>query len=165
MIDEQGITICDRCGQPLNVGEYPFCPHGHGGSNIARDEIPGGIVVENYGPKPIRFDSHSDRRAYMKANGLQEREKFAPLPGTDKDPQGIPNPRGYVDQQTMENAKTLILRAQGALKEPEIDTSRVIQGQFNLPITGRDARAVIDGDNLRRAARVGRRSDANRHSE
>src|SRR5262245_3070567 len=54
-----------------------------------RDEIPGGIELENYGAKPMTFYSHSERRAYMEKAGLREKEKFAPFPGTDKDPAGI----------------------------------------------------------------------------
>lgn len=113
------MTICEKCGRELVIGDFPFCPHPLGRTSIYRDEIPGGIVLENYGPQPVRFDSHSERRRYMKEHGLQEREKFSPLPGTDKDPAGIPNPRGYMDAQTLENAKTLLLRAQKA--EPEWD--------------------------------------------
>lgn len=105
-------TIC-ACGHVMEEGDWPFCPHDKTGSfKNFRDEIPGGVVVENYGPHPIRFDSHSERRAYMQAHGLHEKEKFCPRPGTDIDPAGIPNPKGYVDPQTFENAKALILRAQ-----------------------------------------------------
>lgn len=101
---------CSKCGRAVGAGEFPFCPHGLGHAAIARDEIPGGVVVENYGPHPMRFDSHSERRRYMKANGLVEKDRFCPTPGTDKDPQGIPNPAGYVDEKTLENARALISR-------------------------------------------------------
>ncbi len=112
-------TICEKCGVrisgegPESPQKWPFCPHGTLYSmNITTDEIPGGVTVENYGPHPITFYSHSERRRYMKEHGLQEREKFSPLPGTDIDPQGIPNPKGYMDPQTLENARILIERAQ-----------------------------------------------------
>lgn len=156
MLDEQGIVSCDRCGQPLNVGDYPFCPHGHGTGAVFQDGIPGGIVVENYGPTPIRFDSHSDRRRYMKEHGLQEKEKFCPLPGTSKDPQGIPNPAGYLDAKTLENAKDLICR--NGQSAPEFDgvESGVLDGFFSGSITERDAIRVGDGDH-NRSARLGRR--------
>src|SRR5438876_8155268 len=101
MIDDLGNVHCDTCGQILSVGQWPMCPHEYGSHSPFRDEIPGGIVVENYGPKPIRFDSHSERRAYMKAHGLSEKEHWAPFPGTDKDPMGIPNPAGYMDPYTL----------------------------------------------------------------
>lgn len=88
---------CSKCGAPVTTGEFPFCPHGRLSGAIISDEIPGGVTVENYGPHPITFYSHSERRAYMRQHGLAERETFAPLPGTDRDPQGIPNPNGYRD--------------------------------------------------------------------
>jgi hypothetical protein len=104
-------SICEKCRKPILDGDWPFCPHPKAGSSmIQQDEIPGGVIVENYGPHPIRFDSHSERRAYMKAHGLQEKEKFCPSPGTDIDPQGIPNPAGYVDDMTMRNRAELFLR-------------------------------------------------------
>ena len=84
---------------------------------VFRDGIPGGITLENYGPHPITFYSHAERRAYMKAKGLQEKEKFCPMPGTDKDPQGIPNPKGYMDPVTLANAAELIRRNGTSTKE------------------------------------------------
>lgn len=103
---------CTKCGAAVGSGEYPFCPHGVVElAMIERDEIPGGIICENYGPHPIRFDSHSQRRRYMKEHGLHERGKFSPMPGTDIDPQGIPNPAGYMDPQTLENARVLLTRS------------------------------------------------------
>lgn len=80
---------------------------------IERDEIPGGMVCENYGPTPVTFYSHSERRKYMGAHGLREKETFCPMPGTDRDPQGIPNPKGYVDPKTLENAAVLLTRQRG----------------------------------------------------
>jgi hypothetical protein len=107
-------TICEKCGETLTFESWPFCPHPVMTTKsvmITRDEIPGGIVLENYGPHPIRFDSHTERRKYMEAHGLREKERFSPLPGTDKDPQGIPNPAGYMDPYTLENARILLERA------------------------------------------------------
>lgn len=114
----ENAVCCDKCGQELKIGDHPFCPHGSSNGTIARDEIPGGIIVENYGPHPMRFDSHSERRAYMVANGLTEREKFSPAPGTDIDPAGIPNPKGYVDDYTRRAGEAMILRQQGSGCQP-----------------------------------------------
>jgi hypothetical protein len=102
----------------VEPGEHPPCPWCGGeterlwlsGISTFRDDIPGGLTVENYGPHPITFYSHSERRRYMQKQGLRERERFAPMPGTDKDPQGIPNPKGYMDPQTLENARILLTR-------------------------------------------------------
>jgi hypothetical protein len=118
------------------------------------------VVLENYGPKPIRFDSHSERRRYMAENGLREKEKFCPLPGTDKDPAGIPNPKGYMDPQTLENARVLISR-NGKGKEPDPNqTEGVLVDFFSSTITSRDAIALQNGDN-RRLSRIHRRTRGN----
>lgn len=110
MVNEEGETCCDACGVRLRIGQHPFCPHGDGGSAIERDDIPGGLTVENYGPTPITFYSHSERRKYMLEHGLREIEKYCPKPGSDIDPAGIPNPDGYKDPQTLANAAALICR-------------------------------------------------------
>lgn len=157
MIDEFGNIRCDTCGALLEVGQFPFCPHGQGANNIERDEIPGGIVLENYGKHPIRFDSHSERRRYMANHDLHEKEKFSPFPGTDRDPMGIPNPKGYVDPVTLENGRILIDRQQGAkTKDWDPVEAGVLRGQFSGTLTERDAKAVAAGD-TGRMSRLGRR--------
>lgn len=116
---------CERCGEEarsrvLHVEEGQpsefWCYPCHNGSKgwatgqqvqIVRDEIPGGMLLENYGPEPVKVYSHSERRAllntiqYDKTTGqpyvLTEKDNFAPMPGTDRDAQGIPNPAGYRD--------------------------------------------------------------------
>lgn len=131
---------CDKCGVEIEVSDWPFCPHGRANSSIVRDEIPGGIVCENYGPEPIRFFSHSERRRYMKANGLVEKEKWCPLPGTDKDPQGIPNPAGYMDPQTLENARILLSRgAKCNALQSEAETSGVLVNVVSGELTEEEA--------------------------
>jgi len=118
---------------------------------VFRDEIPGGQVFENYGPKPMTFYSHSERRTYMKQHGLHERGTFAPMPGTDKDPQGIPNPKGYMDPYTL-NAAAELIKRNGSAKGNEDDVSdRVIRGQFGGTLTDRDARAIAGGDPVRQS--------------
>jgi hypothetical protein len=154
-------TMCERCGVEIVEGMWPFCPHplsGHAAA-IARDEIPGGLTVENYGPDLITFYSHSERRRYMAEHGLVEKEKFCPMPGTDIDPQGIPNPKGYMDPYTMEAGRILMSR-NGARRDPEWDPREagVLVGEFSVGVTDRDARAFGEGDS-RRMARIGRRGD------
>ncbi len=156
------LTLCEKCNRYISAGMWPFCPHPvtDQGAAIARDEIPGGITVENYGPQPITFYSHSERRAYMKAHGLREKEKFCPMPGTDIDPQGVPNPAGYLDPQTLENARILISR-NGASQDPEWDGSSVLVGITTGDVTSRDVDAIMSGDK-RRLSRFGRRTDGER---
>jgi hypothetical protein len=153
---KDGGLFCRTCHNEakydgLKMHETPY---------VFRDEIPGGVTVENYGPQPMTFYSHSERRAYMRANGLHERETFAPMPGTDKDPQGIPNPKGYMDPQTLENARILISR-NGARVTPDdpMDGVRGVLGStFSGDMTARDAQALANGDRSRQS-RLHRRTD------
>lgn len=152
MIDDQGQTVCDVCNHYIKISDWPFCPHERSGMATFRDDIPGGLTVENYGPTPMTFYSHSERRRYMEAHGLQEREKFSPFPGTDKDPAGIPNPAGYMDPYTLESARALICR----VSTPNHKGTMEISSPFTLTLTGRDASAVVQGE-AHRSSRVGRR--------
>jgi hypothetical protein len=161
MLDTDGNVRCDRCGKALDIGEHPFCPHGFGNGVPFRDEIPGGITCENYGKDPITFYSHSERRAWMKAHGLNEKEHWAPFPGTDKDPMGIPNPAGYMDEVTRENARILLLRAAGC---PVDDTSeRMLGDTFEGVLEKKKAEQVVEGD-VHAQSRLGRRIARGAHS-
>lgn len=147
-------TICGKCGVMITSGMWPFCPHplSAEAAAIQRDDIPGGLVCENYGPNPITFYSHSERRAYMREHGLHETERFCPMPGTDIDPQGIPNPKGYMDPQTLKNGTILLTRR----KTEAEDEGLKMTNPFNITATKRDAVAVAEG-NTKRSSRIGRR--------
>lgn len=138
---EDGGLWCRDCHRDRKFSEMKLAP------STFRDEIPGGLTVENYGRNPITFYSHSERRAYMAQHGLHERDKWSPMPGTNKDPQGIPNPAGYMDAKTLENAAILISR-NGAKQEPEdpFDHGGLLRETFRGEFTNRDAKAVYDGD-------------------
>lgn len=69
--------ICEKCGATVEVGEWPFCPHGAGHSNVNGDEIVGGFVQENFGPTPEVFYSKSDMARRAKELGLQPYVKWA----------------------------------------------------------------------------------------
>ena len=84
---------CDRCGEALAVGSWPFCGNGRGhdpfiAKNLAviDDSIPGGMVIENMSHTPMTFYSKSDYRREMKARGLVNRVEHVGVPGTDKSP-------------------------------------------------------------------------------
>ena len=83
--------ICDRCFQPIedeaDHGLY-ICPLESRPSSIRyfQDPVPGGLVVENFAPKPMTFESHSAKRAYMKANGIHEYVQHVGVRGSDKNP-------------------------------------------------------------------------------
>lgn len=125
-IGEDG--CCASCGKLRVVGDWPGCPHGSPISDpflsqFHQDSIPGGLLLENYGPTPVRVYSHTERKQLMLQRGLELRERFSPMPGTDIDPQGIPNPKGYVDAYTLEAGAALILRAQG---QPAVEEGPVV---------------------------------------
>jgi len=63
---------CEQCGQIVHVGDWPYCPHQRGTFTVVADAIPGGLVINNLGPKPVKVFSHAERRAIMRARGLRE---------------------------------------------------------------------------------------------
>ena len=86
--------ICDRCGEPLSVGRWPFCRPGRGHDPfiadhlaVIQDSIPGGMTIENMASHPITFYSKSDYRREMKARGLINKVEHIGVPGSDKSPQ------------------------------------------------------------------------------
>lgn len=119
--------ICDTCQREVQIGDYPFCPHGSTKAAIIRDEIPGGQVFENGFDEPRTFYSHSEHRAALDALGLRIKAKWS----------------GPNDQhlkrwdapcaQTLENARILLTRGRST---PEPEPERV-------PITVTDLR--LDG--------------------
>lgn len=66
---------CDKCGHALQIGEYPFCPHGFPAANSKAmvDEWPMGKTFENGFTKPTTFYSRSAHRAALAAKGLKVR--------------------------------------------------------------------------------------------
>lgn len=62
---------CEHCGHEFQVGDYPFCPHGKGVSNIKPDDVPGGFIAENGFDTPQKFYSHSAHEKALAAEGLQ----------------------------------------------------------------------------------------------
>lgn len=148
-------TICDKCGMNLTslhevfgVPPWPFCPHGptkQGSaerSSYVQDQIPGGLVLNNYGPEPITVHSHSEARAIAASRGLTYLEKFSPMPGTDIDPAGIPNPAGYMDPVTLANGAELILRGSKAVDEDKAFAERAYRPQPDQVLSESEARVA-----------------------
>lgn len=82
-------TVCEKCGQVINPGAFPFCPHGQKSEvafGVKGDEYPGGIWIENLGPKPVKVYSETERRMIMKKRGLVEFVRHTGVPGSDKSP-------------------------------------------------------------------------------
>lgn len=137
---------CEKCGVHIAVGEWPFCPHGPIRADPYRattfaDSIPGGLTLENYGPHPVTVYSHTERKTLMASRGLELRERWAPLPGTDRDPQGVMPTGRYIDPQTLENARTLLCRqSTGPVQEASYDAAI---RPFNLVGTTEDAKHIL----------------------
>ncbi len=97
------MSTCDRCGAELRIGDYPFCPHGHGSNGIEDVTWPGGITFENLGHTPITLYSPAELRAEMDARGLQPMVRHTP---------GDPHTRSWatMDPYTLENGRILAER-------------------------------------------------------
>lgn len=62
---------CPKCGAPLKIGDYPFCPHGPFRQSVRPDDVPGGFTVENGFKTPQKFYSKKAHQAALDAQGLQ----------------------------------------------------------------------------------------------
>lgn len=95
---------CEKCGKTLEVGAWPFCPHGHARMQIIPDDVPGGFTVENGFDQPTTFYSRSEHRKALDARGLEMRVRWAgPL---DKHVSRW----DAVDEYTLNAAKSLVER-------------------------------------------------------
>lgn len=104
---------CDRCGATLEIGAFPFCKgqpsdHGRGVGAVHGDEMD--HVQVNGTREPIRFTSKAERRAWLKANGLEEAVRHVPLAGSDKSPHTI-DWTSRMDPYTANNVRILLERA------------------------------------------------------
>jgi len=104
--------ICEKCGCDIPIGAWPFCPHGTSATYTnVRDDIPGGMVLENYGPEPVTVYSHSERRKLLKQRGLEEAAHHVP---------GDKHVRTWdtVDPVTVANAQTMLERIHHVTPHP-----------------------------------------------
>lgn len=60
---------CEKCGAVMVIGDFPFCPHGRSTMKVIGDDIPGGLVLHNLGPEPVKVYSHSERKRIAEARG------------------------------------------------------------------------------------------------
>lgn len=81
---------CEKCNEPIKKGDWPFCPHGPGSSNVITDDIPGGIEIKHgichEDGSPRRYYSKSEMTKAAKAKGLVNHVEHVTRPGTDKSP-------------------------------------------------------------------------------
>lgn len=72
-----GTHRCD-CGEPV---ERLFTISR---VQVRDDSIPGGMTIENMGPTPLTFYSHTDHRRAMAKRGLEPRVRHIGTPGSDR---------------------------------------------------------------------------------
>jgi len=107
---------CDQCGgvtRHVWTGEK---------MQIAADDIPGGIVLENLGPVPVKVYSHSELRRLLRQPRTDKQGntyfltpfvRHVGVPGTDKSPHTT-NWAAGITQETLDKAKSLLERVGGA---------------------------------------------------
>lgn len=142
-VDEDG--FCLACGKIREVGDWPDCPHGQKTEHHAEyfpDEIPGGMMIENGVPHPVKVYSHSELRALRAKGGYVVKEKFCPTPGTDIDPAGVANPKGYQDAYTLQAGAALMLRA-AKVPEDDVDISKLFIPAEDLTLTHEEMAAML----------------------
>lgn len=121
-------TICPACSAELQLGDFPFCPHGHGANSVESVTWPGGKVFENLGHEPVRCDSPADLKRELKARGLEPMVRCVP---------GDQHARSWatMDPYTLEAARILAERqATSKVRHsddgPSAETVRVAREAF-----------------------------------
>ena|ERR1700741_4195458 len=89
---------------------------------VTADAIPGGVWIENLGPRPVKVYSHSERLRIAKERGLEPFVRHQPLQGSDKSPHTTDWSRGSIDPYTMESAAALVRDRSKGPNYSEIDT-------------------------------------------
>lgn len=69
--------VCEGCGNPIEVGSWPYCPHGRARTSVQQDTVEGGFWVENGFDRPTYFDSKKAHRDALAARGMEIRAKWA----------------------------------------------------------------------------------------
>ena len=78
-LDQRNTVHCPHCGA-FAIREWRTAP------SMRPDSIPGGLVLENLGPKPQRFYSRTEIKDEMRARGVEQHVRHVGLPGSDKSP-------------------------------------------------------------------------------
>jgi len=80
------MDTCNCCKQPIEVGAWPWCPHGRGTPQVIDDTILGGEVLENVADQPITVYSKSERRRVLREHNVFEFVRHVGQRGSDKSP-------------------------------------------------------------------------------
>ena len=74
-----GVNSCDACGNPISIGDWPYCPHG---SARHFGEAPLEPYVDhNLGPEPVEITSRGQRRQIMSRAHLEYHDVSKKLRG------------------------------------------------------------------------------------
>lgn len=75
-------TICDECGKELEIGDFPFCPHGKVPKYFNKPFVP--YWDEHISPDgPIYITSHRQRTRELKRNNMDFRGRKSGMPGQE----------------------------------------------------------------------------------
>lgn len=117
---------CPECGAYLNIGDWPFCPHGRGMYANVPDDVPGGFWVENAWSEPRKFYSQSEYETALKADGMELAPRW--VPGSKHLTRWA-----ITDPQTLENAR--ILSERQAQTKATQDEAEPLQTFTRMPVT------------------------------
>lgn len=65
---------CDKCGEVLEVGEWPFCPHGFG-ANWTEKTYP--FTTKAFNGQELEVTSRAHEKALMQQYGVRKRDDAA----------------------------------------------------------------------------------------
>lgn len=77
---------CDKCQHELQIGDFPFCPHGKQANSVIGDEID--VTIRNGlchpDGTPQRFTSRAELKREEKKRGMENHVVHIGSKGSDK---------------------------------------------------------------------------------
>jgi hypothetical protein len=67
--------VCEKCGETVAVGSWPFCPHPGGVSLVTEKSYP--FTTKNFTGQPVEVTSRAHEKALMAQHGLVKRDDVA----------------------------------------------------------------------------------------
>ena len=64
------MSVCEECGRDVSIGDFPFCPHGHG-NNLQKPMTP--YIDTQLAATPMEFSTISEKVRFMDRNGIVPR--------------------------------------------------------------------------------------------
>lgn len=81
------METCPTCNQTLEIGDWPWCPHGQGSPTVLGDDgYIGGKVLRNVAHDNITVYSRSEEQRVLKAHGVEPFVRHVGKQGSDKNP-------------------------------------------------------------------------------